>query len=71
MKARAFVDRAGEKLYLVDFNWLVSQMVVEGVEYDPVELLEMIVMECGSCKHHVIARRFKFASRAEDLQAPQ
>lgn len=47
MKARAFViSRPGEKKEdLPDFIWLTAQMARNNVEYDPVELLAMILAE--------------------------
>jgi hypothetical protein len=45
MKARAYLaDRAGERMHdLGDYKWLERQMVERAIEYDPVELLEMIL----------------------------
>jgi hypothetical protein len=50
MKARAYVvTRPGEKARdLDDYKWLMRQMVKEKVDYDPVELLEMMLGEAGA-----------------------
>jgi hypothetical protein len=57
MKARAHVvTRPGEKTTdLDDYNWLMRQMVDGEVEYDPVELLEMLLSEL-EVREHVFSR---------------
>lgn len=56
MKARAFVlTRPKEKSSdLQDYNWILSRMVELSVEYDPIELLDMIFSESRAL---VIARQ--------------